>query len=83
MDTGLKVSLAGHGVVFAWLLFGGLFHSDPPEVTFQEVDILSESDFAALTEERAALPESTQDIAALPVPEPEPAPEPPAPEPAR
>ncbi|SLN67575.1 hypothetical protein ROJ8625_03464 [Roseivivax jejudonensis] len=82
MHTGHYISGAGHLALIGWVLFGGVFSSEPDPVEVREVSILSEEEFAALTE-RSQPPESTQDIDAPPVPEaePEPSPEPPAPEP--
>ncbi len=93
MHIGHYISGAGHVALIGWLLFGQAFRSDPPPLEVTEVAVLSEAEFAALTQ-RAQPPESTQDIQApvapavnedAPVPPPSnPAPEPtpdPVPEP--
>ncbi|MGY9049571.1 MAG: energy transducer TonB, partial [Rhodobacterales bacterium] len=71
MNTGQKISGAGHGVLILWALFGGVFRSDPPPMEVSEVQVLSEAEFAALTAPSQP-PESTVDVAAPPAPEAEP-----------
>ncbi|ETW11317.1 hypothetical protein ATO8_17655 [Roseivivax marinus] len=96
MHTGHYISGGGHLALLLWVLFGSVFSSEPDAVEVREVSVVSEEEFAALTE-RAQPPESTVDVTAPPVPEaeaeapppasapdPEPAPQPdpePVPEP--
>ncbi len=51
MKFGLYISGIAHGVLIAWLLFGGLFTSQPKDDLLQvsQVSILSEAQFDALT----------------------------------
>lgn len=87
MSRGVQISAAIHGLLAMWVLFGGAFRANPPELTVADVTVLSEEQFAALTapttEQPAPTPEPPTPTAA---PEPEPPtpapdPEPPAPEP--
>ncbi|SFD73803.1 cell envelope biogenesis protein TolA [Roseivivax sediminis] len=82
MHTGHYISGAGHLALVFWVLFGGVFRSEPDSVEVREVSVISEEEFAALSE-RTQPPESTQDIDAPPAPDsdPDPAPAPPAAEP--
>ncbi len=73
MDTGTKVSAAGHGGLILWVMLAGLFDASevpPPVVT--EVTLLSAAEFAALEARAAPAPEPA------PRPAPRPAPPPPA-----
>lgn len=55
MKTGIYISGLGHGLVILWVLFGGLFQSRPPaEMAVAEVSILSEEEYAALTQPASA-----------------------------
>lgn len=70
MHTGHYISGAAHGLLILWVLFGGVFSSDPPEVEVAEVSVISEAEFAALTRPATA-PEITPDPQPLPQPDPE------------
>ncbi|WP_293573345.1 energy transducer TonB [Phaeobacter sp.] len=74
MQTGTKISLAGHGLLAGWVAVGGWFSSAPPPVTVQEVSLISEQAFERLTQQRAA-PEIGAEAAALTPPDTEPSPE--------
>lgn len=68
MHTGHYISGAAHGFLILWALFGGMFRSDPPEVEVAEVSIISEAQFAAMTQPQAA-PPAVAEPAALPQPQ--------------
>ncbi|MHA6326050.1 cell envelope integrity protein TolA [Roseivivax sp. CAU 1753] len=68
LNTGQIVSGIGHAMLIFYVLFGGIFRSNPDPVQVQEVQILSEADFAALTAPSAP-PEATSEIAAPPAPD--------------
>ncbi|MDE4173310.1 energy transducer TonB [Phaeobacter sp. PT47_59] len=91
MQTGTKISLAGHALLLGWAAFGGWFQSEPAPVAVQEVTLISAEEFARLSQERQApvvAPDATQltppeESAAPEVslpPEPRPEPDPPRPE---
>ncbi|SFP95644.1 hypothetical protein SAMN05421853_10121 [Roseivivax halotolerans] len=73
MTTGQIISGIGHGVLILWVLFGGLFRPNPDPVRVQDVSVLSEEDFAALSQPSAP-PEAAEEIDAPPAPETEEAP---------
>lgn len=85
MNTGTKVSAAGHGALIVWVLLGGvLFQSRETQFEFANVSVISEAEFADLREAAAPREEAaTPDAAATPPPPrptpPEPAPPEPAP----
>ncbi|NIZ13353.1 energy transducer TonB [Phaeobacter sp. HF9A] len=93
MQTGTKISVAAHGLLITWALFGGWFHSEPLPIQSQDVSIISAEDFARLSAQQAApvvapepsapqtpeLSETTPDIPARPDPVVETQPEPPEP----
>lgn len=87
MNRYLYISCGAHALLFAWLMLGDIFASDPPEMQVADVTVLSEEDFAALTAPPVRDPEPepvTPSVAPEPVPVPEPEPEPqpaPLPEP--
>ncbi|MCG7628041.1 energy transducer TonB [Epibacterium sp. MM17-32] len=60
MQTGTKISVAGHGILITWALVGGWFHSDPLPFQSQDVSIISADEFARLSEQQAA-PEVAED----------------------
>lgn len=93
MHTGHYISGGAHAALILWVLFGGVFRSEPDSVEVREVSVISEEEFAALSE-RTQPPEAAEDVDAPPAeevappppaqpePEPEPQPEPdPVPEP--
>ena len=94
MQTGTKISLAGHGLLMTWALIGGWFQSDPLPFQSQDVSLISLEEFERLSEQRAApvvtetpatpeepkVPEVTPPIPERPQPRPEPVPEPTPPE---
>lgn len=63
MHTGHYISGGAHGFLILWALFGGMFRSDPPEVEVAEVSILSEAEFAALTQPQLAPPTVAEPVA--------------------
>lgn len=82
MHTGHYISATGHGILLGWLLLGSVFRSDPPPLNVAEVSVLSEAEFAALTQPTAPAPEVEEPPAPPAVePQPQPDPTPPAPEP--
>jgi len=60
VQTGTKISVAGHGILITWALVGGWFHSDPLPFQSQDVSIISAEEFARLSEQQAA-PEVAED----------------------
>ncbi|AXT36373.1 energy transducer TonB [Phaeobacter sp. LSS9] len=85
MQTGTKISLAGHGLLAGWVVFGAWFPSEPLPLAVQDVAIISTEEFARLSQQRAA-PVVADTARDLSQPDPDPAPEvtpptPPAPEP--
>lgn len=87
MQTGTKISAVLHVTLVAWAFLGGAFRSEPLPFDVQEVSVISEEEFAALSAPREA-PEVIEGPAELQPPEPEPEeavlpepePEPPEPE---
>ncbi|WP_172292488.1 hypothetical protein [Pseudoruegeria sp. HB172150] len=70
MDTGTVISGAGHGLLLAWLMFGGLLQSAPDDPVFDSADVslVSAEEYAALT--RQAVPTEEQPDATVDVPAP-------------
>ncbi|CUH78194.1 hypothetical protein [Tropicibacter naphthalenivorans] len=90
MSRGLYISGAAHGALLLYLLLGGVFRPEPPDMQVADVTVLSEEDFAALSRPAEVEAETPLDPVPVPTPapEPEPVPEPtpaqepePAPEP--
>ena len=92
MQTGTKISLAGHGLLLSWVAFGAWFPSEPLLFEVQEVSLISAEEFERLSQTRRApqvAPEAStlqppQESAAPEVslpPQQRPEPEPPTPEP--
>lgn len=59
VQTGTKISIAGHGLLVGWAAFGAWFTSDPLPFQVQEVAVISAEDFAKLSAQAQA-PEVTQ-----------------------
>lgn len=76
VQTGTKISLAGHGLLVGWAAFGGWFSSEPLPMQVQEVSVISAQDFARLSQQIQA-----PEVAATPggLTPPENAPVPPVP----
>lgn len=70
MQTGTKISLAAHGVLVTWAVFGAWFPSEPLPMQVQEVSVITADQFAALSRQSQA-PEISDQPAALPEPAPE------------
>ncbi|WP_240705233.1 cell envelope biogenesis protein TolA [Pacificoceanicola onchidii] len=88
MTKGQSISAGAHGLLLLWLMVGGVFDADPPDMQVADVSVLSEAEFAALTQPSAPPspdpepePEPAPEPTPAPEPEPEPAPEPTPPEP--
>lgn len=86
---GLYISGGAHAALLIWMLAGGIFSSEPPDVVIADVTVISEAEFAALTAEPEPVPapqapeQPAPPVEDAPEPVPEPAPEPaPAPQPA-
>lgn len=77
MQTGTKISLAGHGLLMGWVVFGAWFPSEPLPSNVQQVALISSEEFEKLSQQRQA-----PQIAPEPAPLNEPAEVQPAPEPA-
>lgn len=86
MQTGTKISVAGHGLLITWALVGGWLNPEPLPFQSQDVSIISAEEFARLSEQQAApevadepvapqepaVTESTPAIPERPTPTPEP-----------
>lgn len=77
MQTGTKISLAAHGALVTWAVFGAWFPSEPLPMQVQEVSVITADQFAALSRQSQA-----PEISDLPAALPRPVPEAEAPEPA-
>ncbi|UWQ78479.1 energy transducer TonB [Leisingera sp. S132] len=77
MQTGTKISLAGHGLLMTWVVFGAWFPSEPLPSNVQQVALISAEQFEKLSQQRQA-----PQVAPEPAPLNEPAAVQPAPEPA-
>jgi len=83
VQTGTKISIAGHGLLLGWAALGGWFQSEPQPFAVQEVSLISAEEFARLSQQRQA-PVVAPDATVLAPPEESAAPEvsvPPAPRP--
>ena len=93
MQTGTKISAAGHGLLITWARVGGWFQAEPLPIESQDVSIISLEEYERLTEQRAApvvtevpaapvepqVTETAPTIPERPQPRPEPVPTPPEP----
>lgn len=70
LQTGTKISLAAHGTLVTWAVFGAWFPSEPLPMKVQEVSVITADQFAALSRQSQA-PVISDQPAALPLPEPE------------
>ncbi|NSY39453.1 energy transducer TonB [Leisingera sp. ANG59] len=77
MQTGTKISLAGHGLLMTWVVFGAWFPSEPLPSNVQQVALISAEQFEKLSQQRQA-----PQVSPEPAPLAEPAEVQPAPEPA-
>lgn len=77
MQTGTRISLAGHGLLMGWVVFGAWFPSEPLPSRVQQVALISAEQFEKLSQQRQA-----PQVAPEPAPLDEPAEVQPAPEPA-
>lgn len=68
MQTGTKISLAGHGLLVGWAVFGAWFPSEPLPLKVQEVALISAEEFAQLSPKIQA-PELSETPAALTEPQ--------------
>ncbi|WP_264212712.1 energy transducer TonB [Leisingera thetidis] len=82
MQTGTKISLAGHGLLMTWVVFGAWFPSEPLPSNVQQVALISSEAFEKLSQQRQA-PQVSPEPAPLnepaevqPAPEPAPQPDP-------
>ncbi|MDC0657500.1 energy transducer TonB [Leisingera sp. SS27] len=82
MQTGTKISLAGHGLLMTWVVFGAWFPSEPLPSNVQQVALISAEQFEKLSQQRQA-PQVSPEPAPLnepaavqPAPEPAPQPDP-------
>ncbi len=69
MQTGTKISVAGHAVLASWVAFGAYFPSEPLPSPVQEVSLISAAEFERLSQQVTA-PEVTDEPVAVPQPEP-------------
>ncbi|MEX5561920.1 energy transducer TonB [Pseudophaeobacter sp. 1A16562] len=74
MQTGTKISLAGHGLLLSWVAFGAWFPSEPLPFEVQEVSLISAEEFERLSQARQA-PQVAPDASTLQPPEESAAPE--------
>ncbi|MBY6069219.1 energy transducer TonB [Leisingera aquaemixtae] len=78
MQTGTKISLAGHGLLMGWVVFGAWFPSEPLPSNVQQVALISAEQFEKLSQQRQApqvAPEPAplnEPAAVQPAPDPEP-----------
>ena len=49
LQTGTKISLAGHGLLVGWVAFGAWLPSEPLPLSVQEVAVISAEEFARLS----------------------------------
>ncbi|MEP4037659.1 energy transducer TonB [Pseudophaeobacter sp.] len=68
MQTGTKISLAGHGLLVGWVAFGAWLPSEPLPLPVQEVAVISAQEFARLSQQIQA-PEVTETPSNLTPPE--------------
>ncbi|MFW8637049.1 energy transducer TonB [Cribrihabitans pelagius] len=68
MQTGTKISVAGHAVLVGWAVFGAWFPSEPLPFKVQEVALISSQEFERLSQQRQA-PEISEAPAALAEPD--------------
>lgn len=68
MQTGTKISVAGHAVLVGWAVFGAWFPSEPLPFKVQEVALISAQEFERLSQQRQA-PQITDAPAALAEPD--------------
>ena len=50
LQTGTKISLAGHGLLVSWVAFGAWLPSEPLPLPVQEVAVISAEEFARLSQ---------------------------------
>jgi hypothetical protein len=68
LQTGTKISLAGHGVLVGWVAFGAWLPSEPLPLPVQEVAVISAEEFARLSQQVQA-PELSETPGPLSPPE--------------
>ncbi len=84
MQKSTYISAGGHALVLGYALFGGLFSAEPLELPTMDISVVSEAEFAALTQAAQppdVIPDAPEPVLSEPAPEPEPEPIAPAPEP--
>lgn len=69
LQTGTKISLAGHGLLVGWAAFGAWLPSEPLPIPVQEVAVISADEFARLSQQIQA-PEVTETPSNLTPPDP-------------
>lgn len=72
MQTGTKISLTAHVGLMGWVVFGAWFPSEPLPFKVQEVTVISQAEFALLSQQHSA-PEIADEPATLAPPDQEPA----------
>ncbi|MDC0738781.1 hypothetical protein N6L24_10855 [Cognatishimia sp. SS12] len=78
MHIGHYISGGAHAALIGWVLFGGVFRSEPDPVEVTGVDIISTAQFEALlAAERPPAPETDVEVPVAPEVAPEPSPAPP------
>ena len=50
MSRSFLISAGVHALVILWLLIGNVFRPDPPEMQVSSVSMISEAEFAAMTQ---------------------------------
>lgn len=68
MQTGHVISGVGHLGLIGWILFGGVFNTQPLPFEIQEVSVISGADFQAIMDARQA-PEQVTEVAQPAAPE--------------
>lgn len=75
MHKSTYISAGGHALLLGYALFGGLFSAEPLELPTMDVSVVSEAEFAALTQAAQppdVVPDAPEPVLSQPEPEPEP-----------
>ncbi len=84
MQKSTYISAGGHALLLGFAMFGGVFDAEPLDLPTVDVSVISEAEFAALTQTSQppdVVPDAPEPILSLPDSEPEPEPVIPEPEP--
>ncbi|MGB7319377.1 MAG: cell envelope biogenesis protein TolA [Planktotalea sp.] len=84
MQKSTYISAGGHALLLGYAFFGGLFNAEPLELPSMDVSVVSEAEFAALTQAAQppdVVPDAPEPVLSQPEAEPEPVVVAPTPEP--